>query len=235
MNLLKMFKTYNEKDYELLFDKRIDKFVSPFHNDLFMMRIMLNCLEKTEYFIETGLYLGYTSYFVAKNFTNVKCYSCDNNSHFFDLAKNNIGELDNLKIELICSPNGLYQLNKLYQDDSIFDKNIVFWIDAHFYEYCPLNDEIDYITQNFNKFTMFIDDFCVPYDNKFRNDGDGFTIESIKPYIKNKDKFKIYMPCYDSNHPDCNNIHDNSEHPVGYCIITTETIETYDYLREIHI
>ena len=44
---------------------------------------MLNCLEKTEYFIETGLYLGYTSYFFAKNFPNVKCYSCDNNSHFF--------------------------------------------------------------------------------------------------------------------------------------------------------
>ena len=54
-----MLKKYNDKDYELLFDKRIDVFVTPFHNDLFMMRIMLNCLEKTEYFIETGLYLAY--------------------------------------------------------------------------------------------------------------------------------------------------------------------------------
>ena len=114
-------------------------------------------------------------------------------------------------------------------------KILYFWIDAHFYEYCPLYDEIDYITQNFKKFTMFIDDFRIPYDNKFRNDGDGFTIEKITPYIKNKEKFKIYMPCYDSNHPDCNNIHNNSEAPVGYCIITTETIETYDYLKEINI
>jgi hypothetical protein len=46
------------------------------------MKIMLNCLEKTEYFIETGLYLGYTSYFVAKNFSNIKCYSCENNENF---------------------------------------------------------------------------------------------------------------------------------------------------------
>ena len=227
-------KKYNDKDYEILFDKRFNKYATPFHNDLFMMRIILTCLEKAEYFIETGLFLGYTSYFVAKNFPNIKCYSCENNIDFLNLATINIGTLDNLKIELICSPYGLHNLNTTY-DDSIFDKYNIFWIDAHFYKYCPLNEEIDYITQKFKKFTMFIDDFCIPYDNKFRNDGDGFTIESIKPYINNKEKLKIYMPCYDSNHPDCNNIHDESEPPIGYCIITTETIETYDYLREIHI
>jgi hypothetical protein len=229
-----MFYKYNDKEYELLFDKRIDIYVTPFHNDLFMIKIMLNCLEKAEYFIETGLYLGYTSYFVAKNFTNIKCYSCDNNIDHFNLAQNNIGTLDNLKTELICSPLGLYQLNKIY-DDTIFEKYNVFWIDAHWYDYCPLNDEINYITQNYKKFTMFIDDFTIPYDNRFRNDGNSFTIESIKPFIKNKENLKIYMPCYDSTHHDCNNIHNNSELPVGYCIITTETIETYDYLKEIII
>jgi hypothetical protein len=43
------------------------------------------------------------------------------------------------------------------------------------------------------------------------------------------------MPCYDSNHPDCNNINNKSLPPVGYCIITNEPIETYDYLKEIFI
>ena len=105
-----------------------------------MIKIMINCLEKSEYFIETGLYLGYTSYFVAKNFSNINCYSCEINQEFFNIAKNNIGSIDNLKIELNKSPEALYDLNKHY-GDLIFNKNVVFWIDAHWY-ILPLNDEI---------------------------------------------------------------------------------------------
>ena len=194
---------------------------------------MINCLEKSEYFIETGLWLGYTSYFVAKNFSNINCYSCEINQEFFNIAKNNIGSIDNLKIELNKSPEALYDLNKHY-GDLIFNKNVVFWIDAHWY-ILPLNDEIYYITKNFKKFTIFIDDFLIPYDKSFTNDGDGFTLECILPYIQNKDSLKIYMPSYDSTHKDCKNINNCSLPPVGYCIITTENIETYGFLREIII
>ena len=230
-----MFKEYNKKNYEILFDKSINEFKTPFHNDLFMMKIMINCLEKAQYFIETGIWLGYTSYFVAKNFKNINCYSCEVDPTFLEKANNNIGNLDNLKTELYNSPDALYQLNKHY-GDIIFNDYTVFWVDAHWGNSRypdPLKAEIDYITQNFKKFTIFIDDFVIPYDNTFTNDG--FTIESIAMHIKNKDKIKIYMPCYNSNHPDCNNINNLSLPPVGYCIITTENIETYDYLKEIII
>jgi len=40
------------------------------------------------------------------------------------------------------------------------------------------------------------------------------------------------MPCYDLTHPGCNNI---GLQPCCYCIITTENIETYGYLKEINI
>lgn len=226
-----MFIKYCDKYYELVFDNYNNSYKTPFHNDLFMMKIMINCLEKTEYFIETGLYLGHTSYFVAKNFSNINCYSCEINPDFFNIAKKNIGNLNNLKIELNKSPDALYNLNKYY-GDVIFDKYVIFWIDAHWYSN-PLNDEINYITQNFNKFTIFIDDFVIPYDNRFTNDG--FTIESIIPNIKNKEKLKIYMPSYDSKHIDCNNCNNCNYPPVGYCIITTENIETYGFLKEINI
>jgi hypothetical protein len=95
-----------------------------------MMKIMLGCLEKTEYFIETWLFFGWTSYFVAKNFTNINCYSCEINEDFYNKASDNIGVLDNLKIELNKSPDALYGLNNLY-GNLIFDKYVVFWIDAH--------------------------------------------------------------------------------------------------------
>ena len=222
---------YFDKNYELVFDNSTNSYKTPFHNDLFMMKIMINCLEKTEYFIETGLHLGYTSYFVDKNFSNINCYSCEINHHYFNIAKLNIGNLNNLKIELNKSPDSIYNLNKYY-GNIIFDKYVVFWIDAH-WDSNPLYDEIIYITQNFNKFTIFIDDFVIPYDNTFTNDG--LTIESIIPNIKNKEKLKIYMPSYDSKHIDCNNCNNCNYPPVGYCIITTENIETYGFLKEINI
>ena len=181
-----------------------------------------------DYFIETGFWLGYTSYFVAKIFQILIVTLVKLIKSFF-----NIGSIDNLKIELNKSPEALYDLNKHY-GDLIFNKNVVFWIDAHWYM-LPLNDEIYYITKNFKKFTIFIDDFFIPYDKSFTNDGDGFTLECILPYIQNKDSLKIYMPSYDSTHKDCNNINDCSLPPIGYCIITTENIETYGFLREIII
>ena len=206
--------------------------MTPFHNDQFMMKIMINCLKNAQYFIETGLYLGYTSYFVAKNFINIKCYSCEINPEFYNIALNNIENLNNLKTELIKSPEALYNLNNIY-DNNIFTDYIIFWIDAHWYIDCPLNSEINYITSNFKKFTIFIDDFLIPYDKTFTNDG--FTIENIIPNINNKDKLKVYMPCYDSTHHGCNNINNIGLPPCGYCIITTENIETYGYLKEINI
>jgi hypothetical protein len=226
-----MFIKYFDKNYEMVFHKSNNRYETPFHNDLFMMKIMIKCLENTEYFIETGLFFGYTSYFVAKNFSNINCYSCEINPDYFNIAKNNIGKLNNLIIELNKSPDALYNLNKYY-NDLIFNKNVLFWLDAHWFSN-PLNDEIDYITKNFKKFTIFIDDFVIPYDNAFTNDG--FTLESIIPNINNKEKIKIYMPSYDTKHIDCNNCNNNSSPPVGYCIITTENIETYGFLKEITI
>jgi len=226
-----MITKYNEKEYEIIYDKSSGCYKTPFHNDLFMMKIMLNCLEKAEYFVETGLFLGYTSYFVAKNFTNINCYSCEINSDFFKLAELNIGIIDNLKIELNKSPDALYNLKNIYNND-IFNKYCIFWIDAH-WNTDPLNDEINYITSNFKKFTIFIDDFVIPYDNRFTNDG--LTIEKITQNINNKGNIKIFMPYYDSNHPDCNNINNNGSQPVGYCILTTENIETFEYLKEIKL
>jgi hypothetical protein len=43
------------------------------------------------------------------------------------------------------------------------------------------------------------------------------------------------MPSYDSYHPDCNNINNSSLEPVGYCIITTDNIETYGFFKVIYI
>lgn len=37
--------SYNNKNYDILYDKVHNTYRTPFQNDLFMMKIMLRCLE----------------------------------------------------------------------------------------------------------------------------------------------------------------------------------------------
>ena len=76
--------------------------------------------------------------------------------------------------------NIFFGLSKTY-------RYIYFWLDAHWHT-DPLYEEIKYITNNFKKFCIFIDDFTIPGDKGFWTDG--YDIEKIKPYIMNKDKLK---------------------------------------------
>ena len=97
--------------------------------------------------------------------------------------------LSNVKLDLVPSPQALYNIKNIYDKD-IYNKKTLFWLDAHWGS-TPLFDELKYITTNFKKFCIFIDDFTIPYDDGFHTDG--YDIETIKPYIMNKDTLKFYM------------------------------------------
>lgn len=209
-----------------------NKIQTPFHNDIFMMTIILDILKKSDIFIETGVCMGYTLFFVAKNFPHLKCYSCEILDWCYDIANEYIKDLNNVKLDFVASPQALYNIKDKY-DCNIFDKRVCFWLDAHGNSYEPLYDEISYITSNYNNFTIFIDDFAIPWDDRFTNDG--YTIEKIKPLINNKEKLKFYMPAYSSYLPECNNCNNVGCPPVGYIILTNQEINTFDLLKEIDI
>lgn len=225
---------YNDKEYNTCICMNNGTKLLPFHNDLFMIEIMLNILKESEVFIETGTAGGQTIFFVARNFQELECYTCEVSKINIDIAAENIKGLTNVKLMNIKSPDALYYIKNNY-NENIFEKKICFWLDAHggagdF----PLNEEIIYITSNFKDFTVFIDDFAIPWDNSFTHDG--FHIDNIKESINNKEKFKYYMPNYSSLSPECNNIN-NQEccKPVGYLIITTNNLDKYSFLKEINL
>ena len=195
----------------------------PFHNDKKMIKIMLNILNKSDAFIETGSFMGKTIFFVGKNFPKLKCYSCEINKNYFEIANEQVKDLSNVILDKIPSPQALYNIHLNYDKD-IFSKAVVFWLDAH-WGTTPLYDELKYITANFKKFCIFIDDFTVPGDKGFHTDG--YDLEKIKPFIMNKEKLKIYFPNYSSNDECCR------ENPCGYIIITNININTFNNLKEI--
>lgn len=210
---------YNSKDYKVFCEN--NKQCTPFHNDLFMMSIILNDLDKSDIFIETGSFLGNTIYFVGANFENLKCYTCELQQKYFNITQKKVKDMLNVTAMFVKSPDALY---KISEDIDIFNKKVCFWLDAH-WKTDPLNEEIKYITENFKNYTIYIDDFVIPWNKNFTNDG--FTIEKIKPFIANKNKISCYMPNYSHTLPECNNINNCGLQPCGYCILTTDMVN-YD-------
>lgn len=222
MNIIK----YENKEYQIYQSSKYNDGVSkpPFHDDKKMMKIILNLLHNNvEVFIETGSYMGKTIFFVGKNFPNIKCYSCELNRSYFEIANEQVQDLVNVNLMFKPSPHALYDICKY--EENVFNKTTLFWLDAHWGS-TPLFDELVYITTNFNNFIIIIDDFTIPNDKGFHSDG--YNLESIKKYINNYNDLNIFIPKYSSNDECCKN------NPVGYIILTNVDFNTHDYLININ-
>lgn len=121
---------------------------------------------------------GNTIYFVGANFENLKCYTCESEQKYFNITHKKVKDMLNVTAMFVKSPDALY---KISEDINIFNKKVCFWLDAH-WKTEPLNQEIKYITEKFKHYTIYIDDFVIPWNKNFTNDG--FTIEKIKIKIK---------------------------------------------------
>lgn len=219
---------YFNKDYYIYSSPKYKngKPKEPFHNDKKQIKIILNILNNnTECFIETGSFMGKTVYFVGKNFPNIMCYSCEIDKNSYSIAYEQIKDLKNVNLQLVPSPHAVYNI-KQNLDNNIYNKKCLFWLDAHWHT-DPLYDEIKYITTNFNKFIIIIDDFEIPEDKGFWTDG--YNIQKIKPYIVNNKNLRFYLPNYSSQDECCN------KNPVGYIILTNIDFNTFDYVKEIKI
>ena len=218
---------YNNKNYIIYQSSKYNenKPKPPFHDDKKMLTIILEILNNSNVFIETGSYMGKTIYFVGKNFPNLECYSCEIDKNSFAIAQEQVQHLKNVKLDYKPSPESVYNIKNQYNPD-IYNKKVCFWLDAHWHT-DPLYDEIKYITSNYKQFCIFVDDFTIPYDNGFWTDG--YNIEKIKPYIMNKESLKFYMPNYSSKDECC------KDNPCGYIVITNININTHNFLKEIII
>ena len=180
-------------------NRKLSKFMpSGFHGDKHLGNIVFSCLKKSEQFIETGGNVGSTLHFVASNFTDIPAYSCEPDEKAFNYAKKNISNLNNAKIFKELSPDMIIRLSK--EIPELLDKTTTFWLDAHQFGYkWPLHEEVSFITNNFKKGFIFIDDFEVPHikDFKFSQyEKESCNFEYIENDINQNIEHKLFYPNY---------------------------------------
>lgn len=169
-----------------------------FHGDKYLLSLIDRLIRDCDYFIETGANVGSTLAFVARTFQHVKCLSCEPNKSAFDAAVKNTSKYPNVTIFNKTSQEFIDIIK--HQKRDLFDKKILFWLDAHGYGFeWPLKKEIEFITVNFKNPYILIDDFMVPGFDCFKYDRykeQVCSFDFIKNAINKEFEFSLYYPSY---------------------------------------
>jgi predicted O-methyltransferase YrrM len=151
--------------------------------------------------IETGTYRGDTTFFLAEQFPNIPIYTIEINSEY---AKESRWRLRNKKNVIVLQGSSPEELQRLFAQNA-FGNFPLFFLDAHWYDYWPLLDELAVISK-IQKAVIIIDDVRIPYRPTFAYDSyydprTGEKIDNDIEYIGHalrKDyTYKILMPDYD--------------------------------------
>lgn len=126
-----------------------------------------------KHFIETGTNSGDTIEFLAKHYPDLSILSCELNRLSFNFATTRLKDFKNITIQNISSNIFLDILNIDQKENNMY------FLDAHWNDYWPLQDEIKLI----EKGLILIDDFDIQYP--------GFSYDEYKGvkcdinYLKN--------------------------------------------------
>jgi predicted O-methyltransferase YrrM len=139
--------------------------------------------------VETGTYKGKTTKWLANRMKKV--YTIENNLDFFNCAKENFKNIDNIEIILGNSGNKIEEIIKQIP----LEENTLFYLDAHWYDYWPILDELTTIGKNKQLNNLIIiDDFKVPGCCNYLNYDKYENNENSLEYINNvlNEYFKDY-------------------------------------------
>lgn len=108
-------------------------------------------------FFETGTFHGMSSQIISNYFDKVM--TVENNEEFYQIAVDNLKNINNCSIYFGNSPE-IMDLNLKNNNSSIF-----FFLDAHWYDYWPILDELEVIYKKSIQPVIAIHDFYVPDSN----------------------------------------------------------------------
>jgi len=148
----------------------------PFHGDHYTISYISTYLKEAEIFIETGTAYADSSHYVAHNFS-YPIYTNEPWDERYNLSYGVLKNFSNVTLSKTPSPEFFKEIEQ--KEENLFDRTAVFWLDAHgdwieedgTHRFSwPLPLEIDYITKNFRKYAIFIDDFYNPYNTNHKYD-----------------------------------------------------------------
>ncbi|MBI2629891.1 hypothetical protein HYW76_02225 [Candidatus Pacearchaeota archaeon] len=167
------------------------------HGDRNLQRIFELAVRegKATSLIETGTYLGWTAGYLARKYSDLKVYSCEINEKSFTIAKKRLSKYPNIRLWKGDSPQFL---KLLYEKNSLGERP-VFFLDAHWEDKWPIEEEIRIIADNLKSAIIFIDDFKINGDNRFKFDSykdKECSLARVLPFINKKNKYNLLFPNY---------------------------------------
>ena len=146
-------------------------------------------------FVETGTLYGSTAAYVQRVF-KTPVFTSEINPTYSLVSKINLLWASGIRKFLSNSPDFL---RRVCEPSAIGDRPM-FYLDAHWYDYLPLTDELDTIGKQCPKGIIVIDDFFNPRHPGFQYDTYG-DIRIDADFVNNnlgtsRDDFFVYYPSY---------------------------------------
>ncbi|MFQ5913300.1 MAG: hypothetical protein ACE5JS_08965 [Nitrospinota bacterium] len=175
-----------------------------------LQRLILEMIRffHTQSFFETGTHYGHSTFFVAWKTRGLKIYTCELKEEVYRIAKSRLGHFPNISVANESSEKWLH---RLLSESRILGRPC-FYLDAHWYDHWPLEDEVEIITHNVNQAIIIIDDFQVPGREDFAYDIGGggsrdysgrttfderpCNLELIKPRLNLDNHYDLLFPNY---------------------------------------
>lgn len=167
----------------------------PFNGDQILTRTVDFLLSEcgVKQFIETGTHLGYTCRYFAARHPGLPFLTIENNPDFYDASQTVLRKYQNVKAVLGDSAQVISKLVQTGIHGLPF-----FFLDAHWYDYLPLPDEIAMIGNQVLDAVMVIHDFQVPSMNYVFDayKGQSIGIGMLAASINKGKNYQIYFPNY---------------------------------------
>lgn len=168
-----------------------------FHGDKYLLEIVDLLVKKCDYFIETGSQTGSTLAYMSRTYPDVHCISCEPDDEAFQRASQNISAYQNVDLYNETSQDFI---ERFRGSREILDSEVLFWLDAHGHGFeWPLREEVSFITTNFKRAFILIDDFKVPGLDCFGYDehqGQICAFDYVKDVLNKRRDYRLYYPQY---------------------------------------
>jgi len=168
-----------------------------FHGDQYLIELVNHLAAGCDCFIETGTNAGSSLAHMARTHPQMRCLSCEPDPKAFAFASENTAGLSNVEL---YNENAHEFLNRITEESSLKEANVLFWLDAHGYGFeWPLREEIARITAHWDKALILIDDFLVPGLDCFKYDeynGQVCSYDYIKESLNPDRRYRLYYPQY---------------------------------------
>jgi len=160
---------------------------SVWHADPKMETLVLDIVEKVApaRFVETGTNMGWTVHWMAKWFPNLWIHTVENDEEYYRLARENMEEVDSFRIQRTLGDSREFLRSHLLDDGLSF-----FWLDAHFWDDHPLEEECRIVSQ-LPRYVVLVDDFHC---------GEDFPGDPKSPAMVTSLGSKYWRPNYSYQH-----------------------------------